>query len=185
MRAIAAVALVVVAITRVSAAQPVPYLGLYSDAATFVFCDLDDDFMGLCPLYVVQSYAPGLASRFKVDNTHGFTAIPVNTIVHTPAWTGDPYEDISLEYGGCLSPPVLLMTLVFFCQGTTPDCAYLFVAPGSSGEMWVTDCGGVQQTPGSFYFIVNETLACPCGQPVPPPSPVEATTWGQIKALYE
>jgi hypothetical protein len=164
------------------------FLGADPDANSREFWDTP----GLRTIYIVhkgfQAGAEFSAVRFKVDN-HGFTG----------TWVGDTSDfgtignsqtGIAVNYSGCMEPPILVLSVSYFCAGTS-DCTTVGLAADPFSESgWIEsyDCVNELLSPPYVYELcVNGVLVpddtgfgyCDC------PVPVEQTTWGQIKAVYE
>jgi hypothetical protein len=160
------------------------YIGLFVDFGSYADCDYVDAGAALIPVYVVHKMTPGaVASQFKLVSGGGFTMIYTGEIVAMPTVIGSTYAGISLAYGGCRSSDILLVTINYFAMGSSPSCAYLEVVPdpsAPSGTIEVIDCGYVKLIGGGSRLYVNPDGSCSC-QVVP----VEETTWGHIKTLYQ
>lgn len=176
-------ALAVVMIAGPSFAQG--FIGLYSDADTYAECNLVDATPGPCPVYLVQRGMMALSASAKVDASNAAGLVRTSVLIHTRMSIGDVFTGIEFTYGPCRGPTVLLATLNYFCEGTTPACASLEVVPHPvTGTISITDCTlptpNVLQAPGGVLTI-NGDPSCPCVGA----NSVEATSWGRIKALYE
>jgi len=96
---------------------------------------------------------------------------------------GDSQTGKMVGYGLCLVGSIRVSTIMYFnLSPGEPCCAYpVLPHPNSAGgQIEVADCdfnGGLAE---GLMGIVNGDAMCPCGYPVP----VEAMTWGSVKALY-
>jgi hypothetical protein len=157
-------------------------VGVFADAAG-TNCNLVDA-GGLVQVHVVHAYSTGAtASQFLFD-------------ISATAWThlGDTWDfttvigtsitGVSVAYGGCFSGPIHLGTINFF-GSIVPACTIVSVVPdpaAPSGNIEAVDCalpdpGKMFPTGGSA--IVNSDGTCDCL------IPVQDTTWGGVKALYQ
>jgi hypothetical protein len=76
------------------------------------------------------------------------------------------------------------MTIEYFIQGLTGPCCRYPVLPDPrlpSGKIEARDCVQNVMYPTGGRGIINPNATCQCTFPVP----VEETTWGQIKSLYQ
>lgn len=161
------------------------FIGLYSDSL-YQNCNLTDPPVGgpgLQHVYVVHEYTPGAtASRWRVVNyrmgcAYLSEASPFVTI-------GDAFNGISVAYGSCLASYILLLDISYYCSGTSPDGAMLYVAPdlaAPSGTIEVVNCATITLVGNGACMTINDPW-CDC--PPPWPAPLEETSWGNIKALY-
>lgn len=149
------------------------------------------DTQGLCTIYIVHDDLAGgsqySAVRFKIDN-NDFTGTWVgdNTSFQT---VGNSQSGISVVYSGCLQPPVLALAVTYACEGTSGCTTVSLVPdPGSlQGQIEAYDCDDqLVSPPVVAELCVNGSLVeddfigfCSCQVPVEP------STWGAIKAVYE
>jgi hypothetical protein len=112
-----------------------------------------------------------------------------------PIWIGDSQMNdpsgLSIALGGCQTPPVHIANIVYFAQGLSQTCcpypvikAPLDNHPEFPGMPIGVDCA--LPDPGVFGIVagtsyINGNHTCPCIWPVP----VQETTWGGVKALYQ
>lgn len=166
---------------------------LYYDLA-YTQCNYVDAGAALVPVYAVHMFSPGAtASQWRLITGGGFNCTYTGEIVHMPTSIGSTPAGISLGYGGCLVSPILLVTINYFCMGTSPECAWLQVVgdPGSgSGLIEIVDCSFTAWIACANYaggdgvgctITMNGNETCPC---VDGPCPTEESTWGRVKALY-
>ena len=146
------------------------------------------DIGGIAYVYIFHLWTNGAtASEFKVV----LPACMIHLADTSPfALKSGLFKDgTSIPYQSCLLGPINLGSMLFSMTGTCPPCTYITVIenpnslpPASPGEIYVVDCTpGVPQlligTGGEL--IVNPNPTCECDVPV------EDTTWGQVKALFE
>jgi hypothetical protein len=150
------------------------------------------DTPGVCTIYIVhagfQAGAEFSAVRFKVDN-NGFTGTWLGDTSDF-ATTGSSQTGIAVNYGGCLQPPILVLSVTYLCAGTS-GCTTVTLVPdplSNSGQIESADCSGTLLfPPGVYELCVNGVVVpddtgfgvCDC------PVPTEDKTWGRIKAIYE
>ncbi len=95
-----------------------------------------------------------------------------NTIGQT---LGISQTGVTVDYGACLAGPVHVLTVSYITLGSTaPCCEY------PTTMVQITDCANNTVAVGDAIHTINGDGTCPCNSPVP----VEETTWGQMKALY-
>ena len=162
-------------------ATPGGLIGVYSDQAG-TNCGYSPVF-GVSSVYVVHTgFAGATSSRFKVD----FSGVVDPFISETSTI---PILCISGDctglYGGCLAPPVLVVTLSFFDQNLTPACTPVTVVPrpdSQSGTIEVVDCNDVTLigSGGVLWWNGGEDTCEPCIT-----TPTEEQSWGRIKAFYQ
>ena len=96
-----------------------------------------------------------------------------------PLVIGTSVVDCSVSYGGCLSGSFKLMTVNFFGSGLEAPCTLFGIGPAPLKEgVQVIDCADGRTFPPGGMGIINPDGTCECDVPV------EDTTWGGIKALY-
>ncbi len=100
--------------------------------------------------------------------------------------THDVDYGISLGYGACLQLPLYLGFMVFMTTGEGLDCCvYPVIAPiWPDGNILASDCTQPMSNriyPEGGQIVINPNETCECVRPVP----VQETTWGQIKSLYQ
>jgi hypothetical protein len=136
-----------------------------------------DEFPALQPVYIFHMYTDGaVVSQWKLDAPDSWTHLgeqPDFELV-----IGTSIEDCSVSYGACMRGFFKLMTVNFFSAGIEPHCTLMQIvaAPGKVGVQ-VIGCADDRHFVRGGEGIVNNDGSCPYG-------PVESTTWGRIKALY-
>ncbi len=161
-------------------------IGLFADPMG-TNCDVYDQIPGLVSVYVVHVFAPGATeARFKVDHlSWGAGMLTYLSEYVTPPYIGlgIPTTGITIIYGSCQSSPNMILTITYFGSGLTPPCSYIQVVPDPTAippGIYMKEC-----TPPSLKIstggavVVNPDATCMCD------IPVEETTWGQVKALYQ
>lgn len=163
-------------------------IGLYVDRP-YVTCDFVDYGPALVSVYAVHRYFPGATgSQWMIISGGGWNCTYVGEIINTPTASGTTVTGISLGYGGCYSSEILLVTILYFCQGLSPECAYIEVVPDPAsvtGTIEVLDCSDPPKRlvcdGSNVYANAAYTGVCwPwCW------GAVEETSWGNLKALYQ
>ena len=156
---------------------------VFSDAA-YTDCNIPDTAVGLLSTYVVHKYAAGAtASQFKLE------VQPCNAMTFTgatnafPTTIGDIFTGISVAYGACLNGDILLVTVNWFSQTLTPPCCLMEVVPdpvAPEGIVIVVDCASNKLAAYGGISVINPDETCDCEA-----LPVNESTWGGIKALYQ
>lgn len=167
------------------------HIGLYSDSPGYSDCNLTEAIYVTNSIYVVhtvvaQAYTAQFAVIHNWDNTIvGSVSYEGNLAV------GDIYEGVTVTYIGCQPLPHLLAVLRFIPLSPTPECTFLVVVPDpavASGQIEVVDCDSNVLYATGGYACINMPLCCVIGGGIPDycelPVATEATTWGQVKALY-
>ena len=159
-------------------------IGVFADPGATV-CEAPD-MPGLLTLYVVHNWTPGsTASQWKMDM--GSTVLTfLGETYPFPTVIGNTQVGISIAYGGCFTGPILLATINFFANGISPICSYITVVPdplAPSGNIEVVDCAVPAAksfgTGGQFIINPDPSTGCTCAWPV------QESTWGGVKALYQ
>jgi len=174
-------AIVLLIVANASVAQPGGNLAVYADPLA-LSCDLMD-IPGICEYTVVHMLTPGVtASQFKIETNHlgilvGWTS-PFGVVL------GDPLSGIAIGYGVCLSGQIQVLTMIYFCQGITPPCGGMSVVGHPTANppgLLAADCSNNVVPVQGYTSYINNDGRCPCTSPIP----VQETTWGQVKALYQ
>ena len=140
------------------------------------------DTAGLVQVYINHVYTTGAtASQFKLD-------VPAGWVHLGDTWNfttiiGVSISGVSVAYGACLADNIALGSINFF-GSAAPECTMISIIAdptAPSGNIEGVDCA----EPANKFFPtggagrVNHTGACDCNVPV------EDTTWGGVKALYQ
>jgi hypothetical protein len=101
-----------------------------------------------------------------------------------PPPIGTSITGVAIGYGACWAAPIYLGQANFF-GSNAPACSFIRIVPDPdalSGQIEGVDCAvpANRTYPTGGYGRVNPDVTCPCG-----PVPVQHTTWGAIKAMYE
>ncbi len=146
-------------------------------------CNLAD-IPGLCTYYIVHLSAPGAtAAQFSAPQPGCMTAaLWLSDTPVFPVTIGNSQSGVAVGYGECLTSPITVLSINFFCQGLTGPCCYYQVLPdpnGPSGTIEMVDCDNQLLTGvGGIEGIFNSGPGCDCAVGV------EASTWGKVKSLY-
>jgi hypothetical protein len=159
-------------------------------------CAITDDEPGTLQVHLWVTDVSGLgAIQFaapKPNCWHG--AVWLGDIIPEGLTIGDTqfndYRGLSIAFGcadGGRSGPLYLGSILFEVSGqATPCCPYRVVKvpsdlyPEIDGPIMV-QCDGWEVVGVSVDAVVNPDPTCPCLVP----TPVQETTWGQVKAFYE
>lgn len=153
------------------------------------------DAPGVTQYHVVHVLTPGAISiSFSAPLPACHTGDWISDTPMFPSTIGDSQHGVTVDYGTCLYSPIHVLTINLQTYGTTPECCCYPPAPHPetpSGEIEMVDCGYetnfVPHDHGSFinnspYVVcVGADGVCECERTVP----VDASTWGGIKALYK
>lgn len=171
-------------------------IGLYRDL-DMSSCALSDASPGIVTVFVVQTGASAGASEFQLMPRDGASVVYLAESI-PPGSAGNMGRadtGVAVSYGGCMSPPIHVLTVFYEGFGLSATCGEIamlndprsrYVNPGHVA--YVT-CGG----PGEAQIqwaeagnaVVNADASCACGtDPGGGQTPVETATWGKVKALY-
>jgi hypothetical protein len=159
-------------------------IGLYADTQG-TNCNFVDNQPRLLQVHVVH-ISPGgaTASEFSAPMPACMTGA---TYLSDTVWfaVGNSQVGISVGYGSCVTGSIYLMAINYFVRGTSEICCVYPVLPNPyavpGGAVLVQDCDFNSVSGVGLAATVNGNSSCPCGGPVP----VEETTWGRVKTLYE
>ena len=132
-------------------------------------------------VYIFHYFTDGsTASKWMLDVTEaGWTHL--GDLKHFELVIGTSITGVSVSYEACLQGTFRLMTVNFFGSNADPCGLIGIVAAPAKYGVRSKDCAeNVHYIPGG-EARVNPVPGCWCGTP---PSPVESTTWGKVKALY-
>lgn len=175
-------------------------IGVFSDPGG-TDCGLYDSGPALAVAYVVHVNAPGAtASQFRVASGDGFNCAWLGDTTNFPTYIGNSQDGISIAYGSCLSSPIHILSINYFCQGLSETCSWLYICPDYSaptGQIEVVDCNYNKLiATGGVLWVNPDWVTCGCwvnasgAQKSPaspmctPPTPVAPSTWGAVKSQY-
>ena len=114
-------------------------------------------------------------------------------MIYTPGWTylgeqadfelviGNSISGVAISYGDCLNGNFKLMTINFFGSNAN-NCLLLGIVPSpTKAGVRTVDCSSNSFFISGGWGRINADATC---QDCNPPDPVEQSTWGQIKSLY-
>jgi hypothetical protein len=154
-------------------------IGVYS-ASDGTNCNFTDSPGGYIPVYMVHTNSTGAtASEFMLVRPAGWTflgSIPVFDLN-----IGTPEAGIAISYEACKIGSFLVYQNNYLGDGTSPTCSntvYVTAAPDKPGVQIINCTEGREYSDGGAG-VVNGDGTCDCNVPV------EETTWGKVKALYQ
>lgn len=159
-------------------------IGLFADPGATT-CDVYD-VPGILSIYAVHVFTFGATgAQFMVTCAWGANMMYLSDVVTPPYISiGNSQTGIAIAYGMCVPSPNMILTIQYFAQGLSDPCSYCQVMADPTANppgIYVTDCGSppllLNATGGDV--VVNPEPGCYCN------IPVEETSWGQVKALYQ
>jgi len=162
-------------------------IAVFADPS-YTSCYYADLAPALLPVYVVHISLPGAtASKFQVSTGGGFTGTYTGEYSPMPTVTGNSQTGIEIGYGTCYTGWILILTVNYFCTGTSQDCAWIDAVSypfAPDGRMEVVDCSDVLvRARGQRLWISSDAYSC--GDCEIFNLPAAETSWGQVKALFE
>jgi len=121
------------------------------------------------------------ACQYSAPKPTCMTAMYLSDTNPFPVTVGNSQTGVSVGYGTCRVGPIHVQTISFFTSGTTPACCRYRVLPDpnlASGQVETVDCAFQPGIATGGQGFVNSNPTCNCNVPV------EDTTWGGVKALY-
>jgi hypothetical protein len=173
--------------SNLALAQSLPIPGsinLYGNEAGTV-CGIYDNVPGqIYNIYVFHMYATEVASAgFKVEQQDGanLTWLGDSATLYNLMGTSDEGMEV-LYWPSCLSSPLHILTISYQGNVSSSDCSYLRVVGIIAGDPpYAAGCDPywpMTYDASGGSLAINPTDDCPCNVPV------EDTTWGKVKALY-
>jgi hypothetical protein len=156
-------------------------IGVFSDQAG-TNCNLVDG-GSYAYVYIHHLNTTGaLASEFKLIRPEGwafFAAQDVTAFLKI----GFPDEEggVSYAYQTCQTGSFLVQGIIYTSDGSSPVCSntvYITNVPTKT-DIEVINCSDVRLVATGGAMVVNGDGSCPCNVPV------EETTWGKVKSLYQ
>ncbi|MFQ5510369.1 MAG: hypothetical protein ACE5EO_00840 [Candidatus Krumholzibacteriia bacterium] len=162
-------------------------IGTYGDPGA-ADCNVVDAAPGLLSIFVVHTLSPGAsASQFRAQTPLCMSTTGAVYLSDTAVYAvtvGNSQTGVAIGYGTCVASPNHVLTINYFASGSTPlCCAFVVDADPNvpSGEVEVVDCANNLLIGAGRTNTVNGTPQnCDCNL-----IPVEESTWGQVKSLYE
>lgn len=159
-------------------------IAMFSDAAGTncnVFAREDEAFQ----VYIFHMMTRDVAGiRFSIPIPACLQALKFSEASPFTTIQGNSTTGMSIDYETCPTWSFLVLTVMYYSIGVTEPCCRFPVLPDprhplefiealDCSDNWIPVTGG--------RAIVNPNSTCPCIGPVP----IERTTWGQLKALYQ
>lgn len=149
-------------------------------------CNVVDETPGaMIPVYAFHEGASAMASRWAIDNYYHTMTWVMDEVAPGATVAGvDSQRGWAVAYGGCQSSPFLIATIWYQGLGNSPPCSTIRVVPDRTETTPITgaSCDHRLTFPDGWEIFVNGgsgDTTCVCQ------SPVEPSTWGKLKALYE
>lgn len=156
-------------------------IGIFADNLG-LNCNLPDPGPALTQYHIVHVYTTGsTACQFSAPKPACFTATYLSDTNPFPVTIGNSQTGASCGYGACKVGTISIMSINYFTNGQTPPCCYYPVLPDPYAvplAILTADCNNQLRTATGGRGIIKSGSACHCG------TPVEESTWGQVKALY-
>jgi hypothetical protein len=134
-------------------------------------------------LHLPEAGAAGVGN-FKVGPLHDGAALTY--VGETVPWPsiGDTQSALSVAYNECLNGEVLVCAVTYTGTGSSPACSFISIYAAYTGPSDVEEvtCDYIVEIITNLgEVVVNPTETCTCDILVP----VEETSWGRVKALYD
>lgn len=168
-------------------AQFVGYLALSSDQ-NVLDCTAELSTVGLVDIYVLHELTDGAkgAEFMVVDDPNLSPSFFIQDILPEGAVAfGNTHSGIGINYGPCLTSPIVVVTMRYYAAGNTTQCLVSRIVPSPLnllGEIQVVTCDDelAYSTGGEFYWNPDGSYGvCNCF------IPAEESTFGHIKAMYQ
>ena len=157
-------------------------IDIFSDAA-LTSCNITVPAVGPFSVYVAQTNVGDgtIACQFRMQRPSTFAHL--GDIPSYPLTLGNSDAGVSVSFGRCLTGTFLILTCNYFASGVTPPCEWMTIVPdpnSSTGLVQFIGCDDERVTMDQAGEArLNPDGTCMCSVPV------EETTWGGIKALYQ
>jgi hypothetical protein len=159
-------------------------------------CNLYDTGTALHEVYVVYVGPTGItAVEFQLQPTYGasLTYLGHMVVQEYSMSVGNPDTGIGVALGDCFGGSVVqVLKVLYQGLGVSQTCSRLLIRndPHSvhqnPGKIFSVDCSYTGVWVDAGYLVINPDDDCECASPGSGgPSPVAATTWGGIKAMYK
>jgi hypothetical protein len=155
-------------------------IGLFADSGG-TSCNFSALSGGFIQIHYYHLNANATASQFRLD----IAGQPWNFFGDNWQFAtviGQSTNGVSIGYGGCQSAPIYLGVTSFGVGADAPACTMISIVPDPaalSGQIEAVDCTSTKVFPTGGAGILNSDGTCDCNVPV------EETTWGGVKALYQ
>jgi hypothetical protein len=154
-------------------------IGVYS-ASDGTNCNFTDAPSGIAFVYMVHTNSTGAtASEFMLVRPAGWTLL--GGIPAFPLTIGTPEAGCAISYEACKLGNFLLYQNTYQTDGSSETCSntvYITAAPGKTAVQIINCTEGREYSDGGAG-VVNSDGTCDCNVPV------EETTWGKVKSLYQ
>jgi hypothetical protein len=167
-------------------------------------CLLEDRAPGIVDLYVFHEIggpAGASGSEFRLAQDPNVTLMWLSEVIlGGPIWIADTRTGVHISYEACVTDRLHVATVTYFGFATSGVCSELGVCPPvGATDVVGLDCAEQAHPIGAGLMYVNsDHVTCLCAidpgralaasAPWPfcgIPTPVEPTTWGRVKALYD
>lgn len=188
MKQIVLLMLVLICTSSLAFAQVPGSIDIFNDSYPGTLdCNFYDSVPGLMTMNIVHTNGELVASsQWMLEVTAGAEGMAyMGEIPQFPTVIGSSMSGISVAYGACLTQETILLVVVnWFGDGTSTPCGLFSIVAdpvAASGGVDVADCDLNRMTiEHGGQARVNPDGTCMCLY-----DPVEETTWGSIKALYQ
>ncbi len=156
-------------------------IAVYGDPAASN-CAVTATAPGLISVYIFHIETIGaVGCEYAAPKPDCFAASYLSDTNVFPVSIGNSQTGISVGYGTCRQGPILVQTLSYFLAAPmAATCCIYPIVPHPINGLNMVDCADNLLNPAAQSGVVNEAQTCTCSMIVP----VEDTSWGQIKALY-
>jgi hypothetical protein len=155
---------------------------LWGDAG-FTTCNVVNP-VGLATVYMTHEGHPGAtAIQFALSDDTGVLAWVADQN-QFPLALGNTQTGYATTYGGCVAGQIHIVNVLYTVAGAPAACTGITVVPDPAaltGEIEAVNCSQVKVFPNASFLSFNEDGSCVCGEI----TPVEESSWGRVKALYQ
>jgi len=157
------------------------HIALYSDPAG-TDCGIYDTEPDGYYVYVFHVNALGATGvQFSVPNPPCSQLTYIGDLHVFNISFGDSQNGVAVAYGTCRTGTFMIMQIAYATNGLTDPCCSYPIQPDTRepSEIIGVDCNFEQYAMSGSPAIINPNATCQCSVPV------EDTSWGQIKSLYQ
>jgi len=167
-------------------------IGLYSDEAASS-CNLFDTSTQVISVYVIQTGGSGKAAEYMLAPRNGASLTYVAESLPRAGQGTLGRADIgaAVLYGGCVEPPVHIMTVFYQGLGVSANCGEIAILNHPDSNQALDDHVGYVVCADEYAWaaagdaVVNPDDSCECEtDPGGIVTPVQTATWGAVKSLY-
>jgi hypothetical protein len=186
MKKVLLLTLAVIGVSSLAYGQDVGSIDIFSDAA-FTNCNIAAPPAGTFVVYVAQTHVGDgtTAVQFKIDHPPTFSVLAESSPFALVL--GDSDTGIAISYTTCQTGTFLILTITYLAEDVSAPCGLMTIAPdpdatGGGDRIKFVDCNDNQHydLTQAGQARVNPDVTCTCNY-----LPVQETTWGGIKALYQ